>query len=231
VSDFERDGFAVSEMRLTHEQCDYLTLSLPSLEGVAGRAGVRNLLSHPTVLTLLRHQGLGEWIWSVIGRELVAVSATLFDKTPVSNWLVQWHQDRSIAVRDRYEVTGYTSWTTKAGVQHVEPPSSVLAQMVAVRVHLDNCGEGNGALRVIPGSHRSGKLEPESLAEVASRGDALEVDLPRGTLLLMRPLLVHGSSSAVVASHRRVLHVEFAPVEAISPLCWHTAVPLRRRAA
>ena len=199
--------------------------------GVAGRAGIRNLLSHPTVLTLLRHQGLGEWIWSVIGRDLVAVSATLFDKTPLSNWLVQWHQDRSIAVRERYDITGYTCWTTKAGVQHVEPPSSVLAQMVALRIHLDNCGEGDGSLRVIPGSHRSGKLEPESLAEVAARGDAFEVNLSRGTLVLMRPLLVHGSSSATVASHRRVVHIKFAPVEAISPLRWHTAVPLHRRAA
>jgi hypothetical protein len=46
----------------------------------------------------------------------------------------------------------------------------------------------------------------------------------------MRPLLVHSSSSARAPEHRRVLHIEFAPPEAISPLQWHTAVPLRRAA-
>jgi hypothetical protein len=46
----------------------------------------------------------------------------------------------------------------------------------------------------------------------------------------MRPLLVHSSSSAHAPQHRRVLHIELAPAEAISPLQWHAAIPLRRAA-
>jgi hypothetical protein len=46
----------------------------------------------------------------------------------------------------------------------------------------------------------------------------------------MRPLLVHASAPARAAAHRRVLHIEFAPPEAISPLQWHTAMQLRRAA-
>src|SRR5258708_39966523 len=58
----------------------------------------------------------------------------------------------------------------------------------------------------------------------------VELYAPQGAIVLMRPLLVHSSSPARDTSHRRVLHVEFAPLEAISPLQWHTAVPLRRAA-
>jgi hypothetical protein len=46
----------------------------------------------------------------------------------------------------------------------------------------------------------------------------------------MRPLLVHASSAAILPAHRRVLHIELAPIEAISPLQWHSAVALRRAA-
>jgi hypothetical protein len=46
----------------------------------------------------------------------------------------------------------------------------------------------------------------------------------------MRPLLVHASSPSRTPAHRRVLHLEFAPLEAISPLQWHSAIPLRRAA-
>jgi hypothetical protein len=58
----------------------------------------------------------------------------------------------------------------------------------------------------------------------------VELHVPQGALLLMRPLLVHSSTPALTADHRRVLHIELAPAEAISPLQWQTAVKLRRAA-
>ncbi len=230
MHDLERDGYAVSTIELTPQQCDYFTASLPSL-GAAGRAGIRGLITHPTVLTFLHHEILGEYLWSAVGRELVAVKATLFDKVPEANRQVQWHQDRSIAVRERRDIAGYTCWSLKRGALHVDPPAQVLAQMLAVRIHLDDCGPENGPLRVIAGSHRLGKIGDDELAKVVARSSPSELCVPRGTLLLMRPLLVHSSAVASAAAHRRVLHIEFAPADAISPLHWSASVSLRRRAA
>lgn len=189
---------------------------------------MRNLISHPTVLRLLLHERLGGYLWSLIGRDLVAVKATLFDKSEETNWRVQWHQDRAIAVKERLAVPGYGPWTTKSGTLHVEPPAEVLAQMVAIRVHLDECGSENGPLRVIEGSHTGGKLTDQQLAKVVGDSPSVEVTVAQGAILVMRPLLVHSSSVARASAHRRVLHIEFAPLESISPLKWHTAVPLRR---
>ena len=228
VNDLDAAGYALSELALPHDQCEQLALQLPAVSG--GRAGVRNLISHPTVVRLLHHKKIGDYLWSVIGRDLIAVKATLFDKTPEANCRVQWHQDRMIAVKERIHVPGYGPWSTKSGSLHVEPPAEVLAQMLAIRIHLDVCGSENGPLRVIPGTHRRGKLEDAQVAALASEKSIVEVPVPEGAILLMRPLLVHSSSPARASAHRRVLHVEFAPRESISPLQWQNAVPLRRAA-
>jgi ectoine hydroxylase-related dioxygenase (phytanoyl-CoA dioxygenase family) len=228
VTDLETAGYTISDLVLAGHQCEHLAASLPAVSG--GRGGVRNLISHPTVVSLLRHESLGAYLWSVMGRDLVAVKATLFDKTPRANWRAQWHQDRAIAIKERLSVPGYGPWSTKSGSLHVEPPSEVLAQMIAIRVHVDSCGADDGPLRVIPGSHKLGKLSEREIAEVSARGPVAELCAPQGAILLMRPLLLHASSPTREPAHRRVLHIEFAPREAISPLQWHTALQLRRAA-
>jgi ectoine hydroxylase-related dioxygenase (phytanoyl-CoA dioxygenase family) len=158
--------------------------------------------------------------------EIVAVKATLFDKTPETNWLVVWHQDRMIAVNERREVEGFGPWRLKGDVWHVEPPAAVLEQMIAVRIHLDDSGPDSGPLRVIPKSHLRGKLTAEEIADLVGKSAQIELSLPRGTILVMRPLLVHASSASSTAAHRRVLHLEFAPPQASAPLEWNEAASI-----
>ena len=229
MEDLEGNGYALADIVLADHQCAYISASLPALIG-AGRGGVRNLIQHPTVKALLSHGRLGQYLWSVIGRDLVAVKATLFDKTADANWRVNWHQDRTVAVKERLDVPGFGPWSTKAGVLHVEAPQEVLAQMLAIRIHLDSCGTDNGPLRVIAGSHQRGKLSEEELTSIVSAGTVMELHVPQGGLMLMRPLLVHASSAARSPEHRRVLHIEFAPAEALSPLKWYESVGLQRAA-
>lgn len=225
MEDLDLAGFTIADISLSDEQCDQITASLPAV--LPSRGGVRNLIEHPTVMKLLLHESLGSYVWSIAGREVVAVNATLFDKTPEANWRVQWHQDRTIGVRQRIDLQGYGPWSKKGGFQFVEPPADVLRQMLAIRVHLDPCGADNGPLRVVPGSHRSGKLSEKELVR-ASRGDSVELAVARGAIVAMRPLLLHASSPSRSVAHRRVLHIEFAPIAAITPLAWQSAVPLRR---
>lgn len=228
MSDFHLNGYALADVRLTDTQCDHLAVSIPSAG--ASRGGTRGLLSHPTVLQLLLHKQLGGYLWSLVGRDLVAVQATLYDRMPPAHRRGQWHQDRVVEVRERMDVAGYGPWTVKNGVPRVEPPASVLEQMLALRLYLDPCGPEDGPLRVLAGSHDRGKLSAAALEEQVSRAHAVDLHVPKGGVMLMRPLLVHSSAPARVPSHRRVLHIVLAPAEAISPLEWQTAVQLRRAA-
>lgn len=219
MADLYRHGYAIADLVLSDSACERITSDLPDVD--AQRGGVRNLIEHPNVVSMVRSPKFAAAI-GIPG--LVAVKATLFDKTPQSNWRVQWHQDRMIAVKERRDVEGFGPWAVKRGVTHVEPPVRVLEEMVAVRVHLDDCGPDSGPLRVIPRSHKLGKLSDEQIAELTANALMAELALPQGALLLMRPLLLHASPPAVHAGHRRVLHIELAPRDVIAPLEWWSAV-------
>src|SRR5262249_29402074 len=98
----------------------------------------------------------------------------------------------------------------KAGVTHVRPPVPVLEQMLTLRVHLDDCDANRGPLRVLPGSHARGRLDAAEIRSWLDRVPPVPCHVPRGGVLLMRPLIVHASSPAEVPRHRRVIHLEYA---------------------
>jgi ectoine hydroxylase-related dioxygenase (phytanoyl-CoA dioxygenase family) len=128
--------------------------------------------------------------------------------------------DLAIAVQARADVEGFISWTTKEGVQHVQPPVHVLERMLSVRLHLDRADENNGALWLSPGSHRLGRIPAGEAASTADRLGKTLCAVNAGDALLFRPLTLHASRKAVVESPRRVIHLEFANVALPSPLHW-----------
>ena len=156
-----------------------------------------------------------------VAREPFPVRAIYFDKSPESNWLVPWHQDLTLALRSRTEVPGFGPWSVKGDVPHVQPPTELLEQMLTVRLHLDDADETNGALRVLPGSHRLGRLSPAQVLEQRTRQADVLCTVAAGNALLMRPLLLHASGRSTSQRHRRVLHIEYAAFTLPYGLDWH----------
>jgi ectoine hydroxylase-related dioxygenase (phytanoyl-CoA dioxygenase family) len=113
--------------------------------------------------------------------------------------------------------------SVKAGILHVQPPAAVLERMVSVRLHLDDCPEENGALRVIAGSHTSGKLDERLIHDIAKRSVAVTCAMRRGGVLMMRPLLLHASSASSFLGHRRVVHFDYAASELPEGMGWAEA--------
>jgi ectoine hydroxylase-related dioxygenase (phytanoyl-CoA dioxygenase family) len=150
----------------------------------------------------------------------VAVQCTLFDKTPGRNWLVALHQDRSIPVRQRISGAGLSGWSEKEGETFVQPPVELLAQLTAIRLHIDPCPIHSGALRVVPGSHRSGLLSVQEADDFRARTGEVAVTAERGDVLVMKPLLLHASSKASSHARRRVLHFVFGPRSLPMGLQW-----------
>src|SRR5690606_16226043 len=133
---------------------------LAAVEGITSSrrsASLRGMLgAAPSTRAVLDDPGVTSLLAALLGPGWRVVRSILFDKTPDANWKVAWHQDLSIAVRERADVAGYGPWSRKDGVVHVEPPTSVLKRMVTLRLHLDDCNAENGPLRVLPGSHAHG---------------------------------------------------------------------------
>lgn len=222
-----RDGFAVVPRALDGRALASFEKSLETVaggEGVLRRGGVyaiRNLLEVlPAARELSRSPAVRALAEPVLGPDCFAVRGVLFDKTPAAPWKVAWHQDLSIAVRERVEAEGFGPWSVKAGVVHVQPPARVLEGVLAVRLHLDDCDETNGPLRVLPGSHAFGRLGAEEIRRRRAAEGAVTCVVPRGGALLMRPLLLHSSPAPTAPRRRRVVHFEFAAAPLPCGLRW-----------
>ena len=213
------DGFSmVSGVLDTAEQQELLELL-----GTVSGAGRRRLLALPAVAELARSQKLLDLVRPHVAREPFPVRAIYFDKSPTANWLVPWHQDLTLALRSRVESPGFGPWSVKEGVPHVQPPAELLERMLTVRLHLDDADETNGALRVLPGSHRLGRLSPAQIQEQRARESDALCTVAAGYALLMRPLLLHASGRSTSHRHRRVLHIEYAAFVLPEGLSWHEA--------
>jgi ectoine hydroxylase-related dioxygenase (phytanoyl-CoA dioxygenase family) len=190
----------------------------------ASRGGARNLLEHAEIRQLATLAPVRALAEVVLGQGAFAVRALLFDKTVSANWKVIWHQDITIATKERAEVAGYGPWTEKCGVPHVQPPTAVLEAMLAVRIHLDPCGANNGPVRVIGGSHRHGRLDAAAVDELRRTERVTDCLVEQAGVLAFRPLLLHASAPATEPHHRRVVHIEYAACELATPLQWHRRV-------
>ncbi len=72
------------------------------------------------------HALLSDLACRLAGRPARLVRILAFDKTLAANWGVPWHQDRTIAVKQRVAIDSFGPWSVKAGVPHVEPPPALL---------------------------------------------------------------------------------------------------------
>ena len=216
-------GWAISPPVLSAGQVDTLRDEVASV-ATDGRGGARNLLELPSIAAIAIAPEVCAFVVPVLGDNAFAVRALLFDKTPAANWKVIWHQDLTIPTRAKAEVPGYGPWTEKAGVPHVQPPVSILTDMLAVRLHLDPSGPDNGPVRVLDGTHRHGRLSGAQIDALRASENEIECVVAEGGILAFRPLLLHASAPALAPRHRRVIHIEYAAVELAPPLQWHRRV-------
>jgi ectoine hydroxylase-related dioxygenase (phytanoyl-CoA dioxygenase family) len=202
-------GFAIIDDLLSRSEIDPLLEALPDIEK-NGRAGVRHLLKNPAVRALAESRQLYKISKEVLGLDAFPFKATLFAKSQTTNWLVTWHQDKTLPLREKREAIGWGPWSIKDGTLFAHAPATELHKILALRVHLDNSTESNGPLLVLPGSHTRGILHDGEIKDLAATCKPVECVVKRGGVLAMSPLLVHSSSKIKGTESRRVLHIEYA---------------------
>jgi len=180
---------------------------------------IRNLVGEiPGLWPLLDTAALADVLGQVFPAGCHLTKAVYFDKPAGSNWLVAWHQDLMINVGQRAEHPGFGPWTSRDGWHSVQPPVAVLENTVTIRLHLDDCDATNGALKVVPGSHRGGVLPADTIR--ARTATASVCSVSAGGAMLMWPLLLHASGRSTSERPRRVIHLEFSDQELPAGLAW-----------
>jgi ectoine hydroxylase-related dioxygenase (phytanoyl-CoA dioxygenase family) len=180
------------------------------------RAGVRHAMRSAKVTRIALDGRMQEIARAILGTGAIGFRATLFEKLPDSNWLVAWHQDTALPLRERRNVPGWGPWSVKDGVNYAHAPAQTLERILALRVHLDSSTRDNGPLRVLPGTHAQGVLTDDEIHSIAERTTGVDCLMPLGGVIAMRPLIIHASSKSRTENPRRVLHIEYADSAAIA---------------
>ena len=210
---FRADGVIVVQTGLRSETIAQIA------DSFSARPGRRDFALDAATLDVLRSDGvLGKLATQLLGHPARPVRVLKFDKSASANWGVPWHQDRVIAVANMAEVDEYGPWSLKAGVHHVEPPEQFLRDMVALRLHLDDCDLDNGPLEVALGTFSMGRIPSAAISATATQSDRAVCVAKAGDVVAMRGLTLHASGPARRVAHRRVLHVDYAMQSLPAPL-------------
>jgi ectoine hydroxylase-related dioxygenase (phytanoyl-CoA dioxygenase family) len=213
----DNQGFAIIENIYTQEEIAKIiaVINQNQTESANYRLNqdlfaIRNLLAEiPDLKNYLFTKNFNLLKQSVMSENYFLIKAIYFDKPPLSNWSVYWHQDVTISVKQKVETAGFGHWTRKNDIISVIPPLNYLENTITIRIHLDDCDLSNGGLKVIPNSHKQGLLDTQAIQNWRETQPAQVCEIKQGGILLMKPLLLHASTKSVSQQHRRVIHLEF----------------------
>lgn len=229
IAKLKENGFTVLENSIEPETVSLLICELSKLEpsnAVSKRDevvyGVRNLLAlSPEIRKFSESEIVKRISQEFLGENAKVVRAIYFNKTAEANWKVPWHQDLTIAVREKRDTECFSAWTVKAGIHHVQPPIEILEKMITLRFHLDDADETNGALKVIPKTHRKGRLSAAEIKSIRQANETHLCSVKKGDCLIMYPLILHSSSAGEKPKNRRVIHFEVAAQSLPNGLNWY----------
>jgi hypothetical protein len=156
------DGFTIinnvyndAELRGILDVITSADQSNPAFRKTEDLFAIRQFLKElPQVVPLIFNSNLKTLIHALFDSDYFVIKSIYFDKPELSNWFVSWHQDLTIVVDKKADIPGYGPWTVKQNQFGVQPPLDILQDNFTIRIHLDDTDQDNGALKVIPGSHK-----------------------------------------------------------------------------
>lgn len=211
--------FSDEEVQNISEAIENIDTSKETFRKSEDLFAIRQFLKEvPEVQHLIFNDNLKAVISELFGEKYFVVKSIYFDKLETSNWYVAYHQDLTISVDQKIQLEGFGPWTTKQNQFAVQPPLDILENIYTIRIHLDDTDENNGALKVVPGSHAKGIYRPETIDWTIETEEICNVE--KGGIMIMKPLILHGSNRTTNGKRRRVIHIEFSHRELPGGLSW-----------
>jgi hypothetical protein len=230
----ENDGFAIIENIFSAQQTDQILQlidqadqSKKTFRKSAGLFAIRQFLKElPGMKGLIFNGPFKTQVQELFGQDYFIVKSIYFDKPEQSNWFVSYHQDLTISVDQKVALEGYDKWTVKQGQFAVQPPLDILKSIYTIRIHLDDTDENNGALKVIRGSHLKNIHRAEDIDW--TKETEITCKVPKGGIMIMKPLLMHSSARAISNRKRRVIHIECCNQALHPELKWEERIDLEK---
>lgn len=214
-------GYQIIEDVFSKKEIDQI-LDILEKKEFKKKFGVREFLkNHSELNPFIFTKKLLKIIYS-ISPNPKPIRSLYFDKPPNANWIVNWHQDLTINLKEKKEVSNFKNWRVLKERTVVQPSQEILNNIFTIRIHLDDCTKENGALKVIEGSHKKGVIQIQDWIE-HKQGKEKICEIQKGGILLMKPLTLHSSKRVENDRNRRVIHIEFCDKELPNGLMWNEA--------
>jgi len=221
INTLNEEGYQLIDGLIKSKDITSIQQELKTLELSPNKGGIRNAEKKlSSVRKFIETDRLLNGARFYLKDKVKIVRVLLFNKSAENNWLVSWHQDKTVAVSNRFIADGWQNWTIKDGIHHVQPPIEILAQMLTFRIHLDDTDQKNGCLKVIPKSHLSGLLKHSQITEYVVLHSIVNCEAKAGSTLIMKPLILHSSSKAISNHSRQILHIEFSSYKLPKGISW-----------
>ncbi|MDR6404809.1 MULTISPECIES: phytanoyl-CoA dioxygenase family protein [Chryseobacterium] len=214
-----RDIFSEEDIDKISDHIQNIDTSKETFRKSEDLFAIRQFLKEiPGINELIFNDKIKAIIKEIFGEKYFVVKSIYFDKPEKSNWYVAYHQDLTISVDKKLQLENFGPWTTKQNQFAVQPPLNILENIFTIRIHLDDTDEHNGALKVVPKSHAKGIYRPETIDWNMETEEICNVE--KGGIMIMKPLLLHGSNRTTNGKKRRVIHIEFSDRELPEGLNW-----------
>ncbi|AWW28694.1 hypothetical protein DN752_00240 [Echinicola strongylocentroti] len=159
-------------------------------------------------------------ILNAVDIDLFVMKAAVVDTLSLGDQRANnWREDITINVKNSTPIAGYTDWRECDGYYNVRPPAKLLKHGLVIRIHLEETIEENGALRILPGSHKKKLIEDEVYSPPINRFPAI-AEVSSGGLHLMKPLLVHSTSYNEMGNSAKVIHIALNSLNLPRGLDW-----------
>jgi len=219
------DIYSTAEIERIESVIQATDTSKEKFRKTEGLFSIRKILKEiPNVVNLVFNDKLTDLISKLFDKTYFISKSIYFDKPEESNWFVAYHQDLTISVNNKIPVDGFGPWTVKQNQFAVQPPLNYLENNFTIRIHLDETDELNGALKVIPQSHKKGIYRPDAIN--LSKENETVCNVKKGGVMIMRPLLMHASGRTANNKKRRVIHIEFSNKQLPDVLNWSEKIEL-----
>jgi non-heme Fe2+,alpha-ketoglutarate-dependent halogenase len=221
VQQYEMDGYLSPLQILSSDEVARYRGEVEALYAELARTGSTRLptqthLHFRWAYDLITHPRILDAVEAIVGPNILVHATTIFGKQPGDGKFVSWHQD------------GY--------YMRLSRPAFVSAW-----VALTDSATDNGCLRVVPGSHRTGRVAHGETARSAqnlltsgmevSAGvderDAVDVELKPGETSLHHVDLVHGSRANTSGRPRIGFAIRYVAPD-VTQGVWHHPVLLAR---
>ena len=213
------DVFSEEEINQIINIIDSIDTSKETFRKSEDLFAIRQFLKEvPESYQFIFNDNIKKIINEIFGNDYFVVKSIYFDKPEKSNWYVSYHQDLTISVDKKLNLNGFGPWTTKQNQFAVQPPIDYLKNIFTIRIHLDDTDENNGALKVVPNSHSKEIYRPETIDWNVETEEICAVN--KGGIMIMKPLILHGSNRTTNNQKRRVIHIEFSNMELPEEVNW-----------